>query len=166
MASPVLAATNATYYKVSGVEISAGSYDAATNTTIGAHFVAVATTTSSPLTSGILDVLVNYQGNGPNSTGDKTNKIVGGKWTLSVASRTVKGTITGSIDSTGSTIIWKTYKLNVTGWGTPPLTCPLPEERVIFPKYKLEVAVRSLALTIICLGFTYSVLKFQPLVVN
>jgi hypothetical protein len=115
IASPVLAATTVSY-KVNGLEINAGSFDG-TNTN-GAHFVALATKTSLPilpLTTGVLNVLVNYQGDGPNSTGDKTNSIVGGTWTLTVTSRTAKGTITGNIIS--GIIQWKLYKGNPTGWG-------------------------------------------------
>jgi hypothetical protein len=117
IASPVLAAP-ATTYNVNGLEISAGSF-VGTNTN-GAHFIANVTkaflspiNTHPTFYSGILDVLVNYQGNGPKSTGDMTNNIVGGKWTIT----TLKGTISGIINSTGGSIVWLLYKGSVTGRG-------------------------------------------------
>ena len=118
--SPVLAADTHTYDQVSGVEVAAGSYDALTNTTNGAHFIAVASITmakkwSRPVSSGILDVHVNYLDNGPNTTGDRINTITGGNWTLTVTTGEKKGIISGSIDS--GKIQWLTYKNSVTGKG-------------------------------------------------
>jgi hypothetical protein len=120
MVSPVLAADTHTYDQVSGVEVAAGSYDALTNTTNGAHFIAVASITmakkwSRPVSSGILDVHVNYLDNGPNTTGDRINTITGGNWTLTVTTGEKKGIISGSIDS--GKIQWQTYKNSVTGKG-------------------------------------------------
>jgi hypothetical protein len=126
MVSPVLAADTHTYDQVSGVEVAAGSYDALTNTTNGAHFIAVASITmakkwSRPVSSGILDVHVNYLDNGPNTTGDRINTITGGNWTLTVTTGEKKGIISGIITPTGSIlqskITWETYKNNPIGRG-------------------------------------------------
>ena len=70
---------------------------------------------SRPVSSGILDVHVNYLDNGPNTTGDRINTITGGNWTLTVTTGEKKGIISGSIDS--GKIQWLTYKNSVTGKG-------------------------------------------------
>ena len=121
--SPVLAADTHTYDLVSGVEVAAGSYDALTSTTNGAHFISIASITmakkwSRPVSSGILDVYVNYVGNGPQTP---TNSIIGGKWTLTVTTGENKGMISGIITPTGSIakskITWSVYKNNPFGRG-------------------------------------------------
>ena len=123
MVSPVLAADTHTYDQVSGVEVAAGSYDALTNTTNGAHFIAVASITmakkwSRPVSSGILDVFVNYAGKGPLQP---SNLITSGKWTLTVTTGENKGMISGVIMPTGSVgpsnIQWSTVNGNATGKG-------------------------------------------------
>ena len=130
MVSPVLAApTDHVYGWVNGMEFNAGTFDG-TNTN-NAHFTAYAIMTSRPFSSGILDVYVNYLGNGPKATGDLVNTITGGKWTFTPPDAH-KGMISGIIDN--GYIKWENFKNSATGRGLATINLSITDGTGDFAK--------------------------------
>jgi hypothetical protein len=111
-----------TYNSVNGIEIAAGKYDSASNTTVGATFTALALKTTFPFSGGVLTASVNFTGEVPGpSVKNGSNAIVGGKWSLKVTSGKDRGTIAGIIvpgsDPHKSSITWQEYRGSNTGRG-------------------------------------------------